>query len=66
MLRMLEMAFPIRASNFKHFLGSVPQTPLFMRDMSATHVAFSRSYPPPIYYLTERSLFKKCPPWENP
>jgi hypothetical protein len=30
--------------------------------MSDTHVAFSRSYLPLIYYLTERSLFKKCPP----
>jgi hypothetical protein len=28
----------------------------------ATHEAFSHSYPPLIYYLTERSLFKKCPP----
>jgi hypothetical protein len=36
--------------------------PLFMRGMSATHVAFSRSYPPLIYYLTERSLFEKSPP----
>jgi hypothetical protein len=25
-------------------------------------VAFSYCYPPLIYYLTERSLFKKCPP----
>jgi hypothetical protein len=40
----------------------MPQTPLFMCGMSATHVAFSRSYPPLRYYLTERSLFKKCPP----
>jgi hypothetical protein len=43
-------------------LGSMPQTPLFMRGMSATQVAFSRSYPPLIHYLTEKSLFKKCPP----
>jgi hypothetical protein len=52
----------------KNFWGVCPRPPLFMRGMSATHVAFSRSYPPLIYYLTERSLFKKCapPPRENP
>ena len=33
-----------------------------MRGILATHVAFSHCYPPLIYYLTERSLFKKCPP----
>ena len=33
-----------------------------MRGMLATRVAFSHCYPPLIYYLTERSLFKKCPP----
>ena len=36
--------------------------PGFMRGILATHVAFSHCYPPLIYYLTERSLFKKCPP----
>ena len=49
----------------KIFWGSTqqPQTPLrFMRGILATHVAFSHCYPPLIYYLTERSLFKKCPP----
>ena len=30
--------------------------------MLVTHVAFSYCYLPVIYYLTERSLFKKCPP----
>ena len=40
----------------------MPQAPLFTRGMLATHVAFSHCYPPVIYYLTERSLFKKCPP----
>jgi hypothetical protein len=35
------------------------QNPLFMRGMSATHVAFGHGYPPLIYYLTERFLFKK-------
>jgi BTB/POZ domain-containing protein 1/2 len=30
--------------------------------MLATHVTFSHCYPPLIYYFTERSLFKKCPP----
>jgi hypothetical protein len=33
-----------------------------MRGILATNVAFSHYYPPLIYYLTERSLFKKCPP----
>jgi hypothetical protein len=33
-----------------------------MRGILATHVAFSNCYPPLIYYLTERSLFQKCPP----
>jgi hypothetical protein len=33
-----------------------------MRGMLATHVTFSHCYPPLIYYLTERSLFKKMPP----
>jgi hypothetical protein len=42
--------------------GSTPPDPPFMRDMLATHVTFSHCYPPLIYYLTERSLFKKCPP----
>jgi hypothetical protein len=36
--------------------------PPFMRGILATHVAFSHCYPPLIYYLTERSLFKKPPP----
>jgi hypothetical protein len=33
-----------------------------MRGIWATHVAFSHCHPPLIYYLTERSLLKKCPP----
>jgi hypothetical protein len=33
-----------------------------MRGILATHVAFGHCYPPLIYYLTERYLFKKCPP----
>ena len=52
MLRMQEMAYP----GFK-FPG-----PPFMCGMLATQVAFSYSYPPPIYYLTETSLFKNPPP----
>jgi hypothetical protein len=46
----------------KIFWGSTPPDPSFMRGILATHVAFSHCYPPLIYYLTERSLFKKCPP----
>ena len=46
----------------KIFCGSTPPDPPFMRGMLATHVTFSHCYPPLIYYLTERSLFKKCPP----
>jgi hypothetical protein len=52
---MQEMAFPA----FKFQV--CPQIPLFMRGMSATHVAFGHCYPALIYYLTERSLFKKFP-----
>jgi hypothetical protein len=60
MLRMQEMTFP----GFKNFLGeySPRRPPPFMCGILATHVAFSHCYPPLIYYLTERSLFKKCPP----
>jgi hypothetical protein len=51
----------IQISNI--FWGSTPQTPPpFMRGILATNVAFSHCYPPLIYYITERSLFKKCPP----
>jgi hypothetical protein len=46
----------------KIFWGSTPLDPPFMRGILATHVAFSHCYTPLIYYLTERSLFKKCPP----
>jgi hypothetical protein len=62
MLRMQEMTFP--GFKFQTFSGGVhPQTlPPFMRGILATNVAFSHCYPPLIYYLTERSLFKKCPP----
>jgi hypothetical protein len=43
--------------------GVLPmRLPPFMRGILATHVAFSHCYPPLIYYLTERSLFKKCLP----
>jgi hypothetical protein len=44
------MAFP--GFKFQKFSGEYAPRP----------VAFSHSYPPLIYYLTERSLFKKCPP----
>jgi hypothetical protein len=61
---MQEMAFP--GFKFQTFSGGVySQTPLFMRDMLATHMAFDHCYPPLIYYLTERSLFKKWPPTEK-
>jgi hypothetical protein len=63
MLRMQEMTFP--GFKFQKFYGGVlPQTPPppFMHAILATHVAFSHCYPPVIYYLTERSLLKKCPP----
>jgi hypothetical protein len=47
----------------KLFWGVHPQLdPPSMRGILATHVAFSHCYPPLIYYLTEKSLFKKCPP----
>jgi hypothetical protein len=57
MLRMQEMTFP--GFKFQKFSGGV--LPPFMRGILATHVAFSHCYPPLIYDLTERSLFKKCP-----
>jgi hypothetical protein len=40
----------------------ISKIPPFMRGILATHVAFSHCYPLLIYFLTERSLFKKCPP----
>jgi hypothetical protein len=48
----------------KMFWGSTPpDTPhSCVHGMLVTHVAFSYCYLPVIYYLTERSLFKKCPP----
>ena len=60
MFRMQEMAFP--CFKFQKIFWEYATDPLFMCGMSDTHVAFSRSYLPLIYYLTERSLFKKCPP----
>ena len=42
----------------KMFWGSMPPEP--PRDSCV--VCRSHGYPPLIYYLTERSLFKKCPP----
>jgi hypothetical protein len=54
MLRMQEMTLP--GFKFQKFSGGV------LRGILATHVAFSHCYPPLIYYLTEWSLFKKCPP----
>jgi hypothetical protein len=57
---MQEKTFP--GFKFQKFSrGVLPQTPPFMRGILATHVAFSHCYPPLIYYLTERSLFKKSP-----
>ena len=46
----------------KIFWGSRPPDPPFVLGMLATHMAFSHCYPPLIYYLTERSRFKTCPP----
>jgi hypothetical protein len=61
MLRMQEMAVP--GFKFqKMFWGNMPPDPLFMRGMSAAHVTFGHCYPPLIYYLIERSLFKPPPP----
>jgi hypothetical protein len=61
MLRMREIAF--LCFKFQKFSGGVhPQTSPFMRGMLATYVTLRHCYPPLIYYLTERSLFKKWPP----
>jgi hypothetical protein len=52
MLKMQEMAF----TGSKIFWGSIlPDPPIHARYVG--HI---------IYYLTEKSLFKQCPPWENP
>jgi hypothetical protein len=48
--------------NSNIFWGSVAPDPLIMRGMLATRMAFGLGCPPLIYYLTERSLFKNCPP----
>jgi hypothetical protein len=61
MLRVREMAVPVLQIS-KIFWGSIPSDPPFMGGMLATHVTFSHCYPPLIYYLRERSLFKKCIP----
>ena len=50
---MQEMGFP----GFKF-----QKYPQVMHGIFATQVAFSHSFPPLIYCLTERSLFKKPPP----
>ena len=62
MLRMQEMTFP--GFKFQKFSGGVlpEKTP----PIHAWYIGHTRGLqpllPPLIYYLTERSLFKKCPP----
>jgi hypothetical protein len=61
MLRMQEMTFP--GFKFKKFSGRVlPQTP----SIHAWYIGHTRGLQPLLSpsnnYLTERSLFKKCPP----
>jgi hypothetical protein len=46
----------------KIFWWSTPPDPPFSCGMLATHVTFSHWYPFLIYYFTDRSLLKKCPP----
>jgi hypothetical protein len=62
MLRMQEMAFPCKFQKFSGEYAPEAQTPLFMRGMSATHVAFSRSYPPLIYSISQKGPFSKNAP----
>jgi hypothetical protein len=61
MLRMQEMAFP--GFKFQKFSGGVyPQTPLYMRGMSATHMAFSHCLPPSSILSHIKVPFQKMPP----
>ena len=46
----------------KIFWGSIPTDPPIHAWYVGHTMAFAHCYPPQIYYLTERSLFKKCPP----
>jgi hypothetical protein len=57
MLRMQEMAFP----GFK-FQNQIPDPPIHAWYVNRTHGLQPFISDPLIYYLTERSLFKKCPP----
>jgi hypothetical protein len=50
------------AQNAGNDISGIQISKIFMRGILATHVAFSHCYPPLIYYLTEKYLFKKCPP----
>ena len=59
MLRMREMAF--RASNFKNFLGETPPDPSIHAWYVGHTCDLQPMLPPLKDYLTERSLFKKCP-----
>jgi hypothetical protein len=67
MLRMQEVAFPAFKFQNVNFLGEYAPDPLFMRGMSATHVAFSHCYPPNILSY-KKVPFQKMPPppWKSP
>ena len=68
MLRMQEMAFP--GFKFQTFSAGVcSQTPLYMRGMSATHMAFSHCLSPSNILSHIKGPFSKNappPPQENP
>ena len=69
MLRMQGMAFP-PIFKFQTFsVGVFPHTPLYMRGMSATHMAFSHCLSPSNILCHIKGPFSKNPPpplQENP
>jgi hypothetical protein len=50
------------AQNAGNGISGLQISKIFLGEYTPTHVAFGYCYPPLIYYLTERSIFKKCPP----
>jgi hypothetical protein len=52
----------LNAQNAGNGISGLQILKLFWGNMPPEPVAFSHSYPSLIYYLTERSLFKKFPP----
>jgi hypothetical protein len=51
----------LNARNAGNGISGLQISNIFWGNMPPNPVAFSHSYPPLIYYLTEGYLFKKCP-----